>query len=111
MNLVRFFTFFAILLTSFGCGRQNSPQPQIVDGHTYGVTSVPFRGRWWHYYERGVSWANGGLWAEAESDLRQCIFMRQTDSRRARIYGMHFVQCFAHRELGAVLIERGDFAA
>lgn len=85
---------------------RNSPEPKIVDGQTYGTTSVPFRGRWWQFYERGVSWSRGGFWAEAESDFRAALTLRQTDSRRARTYGMHFVQCFVHRELGAVLVEQ-----
>lgn len=90
-----------------GCGARADLAPRTIDGVTYGVTREPFRGRWWQYCERGVSWANGGFWAEAEADLRRCLALRRTDARRARTYGMHFVQCFAHRELGAVLIEQG----
>lgn len=94
-------------LTIGGCGARADMAPKTVDGVVYGVTREPFRERWWQYCERGVSWANGGFWAEAEADLRQCLALRRTDARRARTYGMHFVQCFAHRELGAVLIELG----
>lgn len=94
-------------LTLGGCGTRTADAPKSIDGVAYGVTREPFRERWWQYCERGVSWANGGFWAEAEADLRQCLRLRRTDARRARTYGMHFVQCFAHRELGAVLIEQG----
>ena len=87
------------------------PAPRVVEGVTYGTTRAPFRGRWWQYYERGVSWSLGGFWQEAEADLRACLQLRQTDARRARTYGMHFVQCFAHRELAAVLLERGQLDA
>lgn len=73
-----------------------------------GTISVPFRNRWWHFYERGLSWAEGGDDVRAADDFRQCLRLRQTDSRLARTYGMHFVQCFAHRELGAVLLRQGD---
>lgn len=72
-----------------------------------GTISVPFRNRWWHFYERGLSWAEHGRDQEAESDFRQCLRLRATDSRVARTYGMHFVQSFAHRELGAVLLRTG----
>jgi hypothetical protein len=99
---------FAACIISSSCASRSLSAPKSVDGVAYGVTSVPFRYRWWHYYERGVSWSNGRFWMEAEADFRECLAMRATDSRRARIYGLHFVQCFAHRELGAVLIERGD---
>ena len=94
------------LLPLAACGRADPP-PQVVDGTTFGTTSVPFRGRWWHHYERGVSWTLGGFNAEAEADFRACLDQRQTDNRLARTYGMHFVQCFAHRELGAVLLATG----
>ncbi|HEX3135262.1 MAG TPA: hypothetical protein VHX44_16975, partial [Planctomycetota bacterium] len=89
-----------------GCGASRGPEPKVVDGQTFGTTTVPFRGRWWQYYERGVSWSLGGFWAEAESDFREALKLRLTDNRRARTYGMHFVQCFVHRELGAVLLEQ-----
>jgi hypothetical protein len=72
-----------------------------------GTISVPFRNRWWHFYERGLSWADGGDDGRAIDDFRQCLRQRQTDSRLARTYGMHFVQCFAHRELGAALLRQG----
>jgi hypothetical protein len=99
---------FVACLITLSCASRSTPAPKSIDGVAYGAISVPFRHRWWHYYERGVSWENGRFWLEAESDFRHCLAMRATDSRRARIYGLHFVQCFAHRELGAVLIERGD---
>ncbi len=70
-------------------------------------TVQPFHDRWWQYYERGVAWAGIGRLGEAETDLRVCLEQRQADRRRARTYGMHFVQCFAHRELGAVLLKQG----
>ncbi|MBA3700799.1 MAG: hypothetical protein H0W78_18275 [Planctomycetes bacterium] len=89
-----------------GCGGARGPEAKVVDGQTYGTTTAPFRGRWWQYYERGVSWSLGGFWAEAEADFREALALRLTDNRRARTYGMHFVQCFLHRELGAVLIEQ-----
>lgn len=89
-----------------GCGANRGPEPKVVDGQTFGTTTVPFRGRWWQYYERGVSWSLGGFWTEAEADFREALKLRLTDNRRARTYGMHFVQCFVHRELGAVLLEQ-----
>ena len=78
-----------------GCGASRGPAPQVVNGQTFGTTTVPFRGRWWQFYERGVSWSLGGFWAEAEADFREALTLRLTDQRRARTYGMHFVQCFA----------------
>jgi hypothetical protein len=96
-----------VCIFSSGCDRRHDISAQTVDGTTYGVTTVPFRGRWWHYYERGVSWLDGGFLDQAEADFRQCLQLRWTDRRRARTYGMRFSQYFAHRELGAVLLRRG----
>ncbi|MBA3684384.1 MAG: hypothetical protein H0W72_04000, partial [Planctomycetes bacterium] len=96
----------AAALAAVSCAARQ-PAARSVDGVTYGTTVQPFRQRWWHYYERGVSWSRGGFWDEAERDFRACLATRADDSRRARTYGMHFVQCFVHRELAAVLIERG----
>ena len=95
-----------LTLALSGCGAARGPAPQVVNGQTFGTTTAPFRGRWWQLYERGVSWSLGGLWVEAEADFRETLTLRVTDNRRARTYGMHFVQCFVHRELGAVLIEQ-----
>jgi hypothetical protein len=90
-----------------GCASRQ-PQPRERDGQLFGVTQGPFRERWWHLYARGVSWQLGGFYDEAERDFRRSLAKRHADSRRARTYGMHFVQYFAHRELGAVLIEQGQ---
>jgi hypothetical protein len=95
------------LVAMCGCSRRHDLEPRVVDGVAYGVTGAPFRGRWWHYYERGISWAEGGFLQEAEADFRKSLDLRWTDSRRARTYGMRFSQYFAHRELGAVLLRLG----
>lgn len=77
----------------------------------YGVTRGTFRGRWWNYYERGRSFADGGFWLEAEHDLRRALDVRTFDKRRSRTYGLHYIQYFGNRELGVVLYRQGRFAA
>jgi hypothetical protein len=73
------------------------------DGRQYGVTSSQiWRGRWWNYYERGVSYTEGQFWDDAIADLQAAIKQRQDDQRRARTYGLHFTDYFPHRELGVV---------
>ncbi|ETR68787.1 MAG: hypothetical protein OMM_10171 [Candidatus Magnetoglobus multicellularis str. Araruama] len=80
----------------------------------YGITQVPFNGKWWHYYERGLSFEEGGLWKEAEADFRTAISKRNNDSNFARTYGRHWISInnkpgyFPQRELGIVLY-RQDF--
>jgi hypothetical protein len=61
------------------------------------------RGRWWNYYERG-SWNLAyDHYEAAESDFRVVVKKRPMDKRNGRTYGMHFRDCFAHRELGITL--------
>jgi len=76
---------------------------------TWGVMKGSFRGRWWHYYHRGISHAEAGAWKEAEADLKHALKLRGKDQRRARTYGMHFLDYFPHRELGIVHFRRGRF--
>lgn len=78
------------------------------DGKQYGKTSGAFRGRWWNYYERGCSFADGRFWKEAEGDLRLALLSRTRDQYWARTYGLHFTpEYFPHRELGVVLFQQG----
>lgn len=82
------------------CGVKKNPF--IKDGKEYGVTKGLFRGKWWNYFERGVSYSDGGFFKEAEEDFKAAINQRSDDQRRARTYGMHFVDYFPHRELGII---------
>ena len=77
------------------------------NGKTYGVTSGAFRHRWWNYFERGLSFAEGGFTDEAISDLKTAIQQRFKDQRMARTYGLHFIDYFPHRELGIGYFTKG----
>jgi hypothetical protein len=61
------------------------------------------RGRWWNYYERGSWYLAYGHYKAAKDDFRVVVKKRPTDKRNCRTYGMHFRDCFAHRELGIIL--------
>lgn len=74
----------------------------IKDGNEYGLTSGFFRGKWWNYYERGVSFTEGGFYLQAAKDLKIAIKKRNNDQWRSRTYGMHFINYFPHRELGII---------
>ena len=99
----------ALALAVSGCESGPSRKPESVDGQVYGVTKGAFRGRWWNYYERGVSYQEGRFWREAEADLRDALRQRTQDQRRARTYGMHFIDYFPHRELGVALYHQGKY--
>lgn len=82
-------------------------QAYVKDGKEYGITKGLFKGRWWNYYERGVSFGEGGFLKEAEIDFKAALEQRNVDQRVARTYGMHFVDYFPHRELGIILYRLG----
>ena len=67
-----------------------------------------FRHRWWNYYERALSFADGEFYEEAIVDLKEAIKKRDEDQRMARTYGMHFIDYFPHRELGIVYYLMGN---
>ncbi len=97
------FLLLTTLLFTNGCELLPLRMSQTKNGEVYGITSGLFRHRWWHYYERALSFADGGFWKDSELDLRSAIQMRSEDQRRARTYGMHFTDYFPHRELGVAL--------
>jgi Curli production assembly/transport component CsgG/Glucodextranase, domain B len=80
------------------------------DGQQYGVTSsLIWRGQWWNYYERGSSYAEGAFWPDAMADFQAAIRQREVDQRRARTYGLHFIDYFPHRELGIAYYHLGRY--
>ncbi len=89
------------MLLFFGCAVQES-SVYIKDNKKYGVTSGLFRGHWWNYYERGLSYAEGEFFADAIRDLHTAIEKRRDDQWMTRTYGMHTVNYFPHRELGII---------
>jgi TolB-like protein len=94
----------------FSCAPQQTGTVYMKGGKEYGkIKSGTFRHRWWNYYERGLSYADGEFYSEAISDLKEAIRQREKDQRRARTYGMHFIDYFPHRELGVVYYQSADF--
>ncbi|MBI4690851.1 MAG: hypothetical protein HY754_11405 [Nitrospirae bacterium] len=69
--------------------------------------SGTFRGKWWNYYERGITYSEKEDAENAINDLKKAISMRSKDQRMARTYGMHFVDYFPHRELGIIYLDMG----
>lgn len=105
-NLVSIVIPLIFVLGISACQTLPERKPIEKEGKVYGVTEGSFRSNWWNYYERALSYADGGFWEEAEFDLRDAIAQRNNDQRRARTYGMHFIDYFPHRELGIVFYNR-----
>lgn len=103
------FSFFLVLFLFSTSGYTSGNDKYVKDGKQYGVTKGIFRNKWWNYYERGLSFAEGGFWTEAEKDLRRALKKRSKDKRYARTYGMHRVEYFANRELGIVLYQQQKY--
>jgi tetratricopeptide (TPR) repeat protein/TolB-like protein len=102
----------AACLMILSCAQPQPAPVYVKDGKEYGKTEGAFfRHRWWNYYERGLSYAEGNFYQEAVSDLKQALEQRSQDQRMARTYGMHFVDYFPHRELGIAYYRMGDLKA
>jgi hypothetical protein len=99
---------FGILLSLCQCAVQSAGPVYTKGGKEYGTVSGAFRHRWWNYYERGLSYADGEFFKEAQADLREALRQRDRDQRMARTYGMHFIDYFPHRELGIVYYQLGN---
>lgn len=98
-----------LLCTAVGCAVDRG-RIYVKDGKEYGLTSGLWRERWWNYYERGRSYAEGEFWQEALVDFQTAIRQRAADQRQARTYGLHYVDYFPHRELGVVYYRLGRYA-
>ncbi|CAN2041281.1 metacaspase-1 [Candidatus Magnetomoraceae bacterium gMMP-15] len=103
--------FLSLLMSFIFAGCQTLPEqvPVIKNGKEYGVIKGLFQGRWWHYYERALSYAEGAFWDKSEFDLREAIRQRGYDKRRSRTYGLHFIEYFPHRELGVSLFHQKHY--
>ena len=91
----------------FGCAA-DSGKIYTKNDREYGRVQGVFRHKWWNYYERGLSYADGDFHREALADLKEAARKRGKDQRMARTYGMHFVDYFPHRELGVVYYSMGN---
>jgi TolB-like protein len=108
---IGFLLFFVCVSILCSCATQRDPSQYIKDGKEYGQVRGTFRYKWWNYYERGLSFADGRFFEEAVLDFKHAIDQRDKDQRMARTYGMHFVDYFPHRELGVVYYLKGELSA
>jgi hypothetical protein len=99
----------AAVLWAGSCSQHPSGSIYVRDGQEYGKTSgYIFRHKWWNYYERGLSFAEGEFYQEAITDFTHAINQRPQDQRTSRTYGMHFIDYFPHREIGIVYFKIGN---
>jgi len=101
--------FYTLIFSGYGCQFVQKRLPVKKNGKIYGVIQGPFQDQWWHYYQRGLSFADGECWDEAKLDLNEALKRRNKDKRRARTYGMHFISYFPNREIGVILFRQGHY--
>ncbi len=117
----RLATVFLVLISALGLAVSAAAKkgpPCEKDGKTYGEVEGNFREEWYSYQERADSYAAGECWDAAKDDYERAIELREgvdraakvpgCDTRRARSYGMHFVEWFGHRGRGVALFNLGD---
>ncbi len=83
-----------------------------------GGCTYTWRPNWWNFYERGLSRASEGQLQEAVEAFETAVgekegatLPRPEDARRARTYGLHFVDdYFPHRELGVAFYRMKRYA-
>jgi len=96
---------FALLsITLSGCFfiRPVPPDPEcFFDGKRCGGRkSSMFTGRWYEYYQRGISYLDCECYEYALKDLSTSISIKTDDKRFLNTYGMHFIHYFPNRERG-----------
>ncbi len=93
-----------------GCAVEQG-RVQVKDGKRYGTVPGVWRGQWWNYYQRGASYLDGGYWREAIADFQAALKQRRgrEDRRRARTYGVHYLDYFPRRDLGIAHYHLGQY--
>lgn len=104
---MRPFLFIPILCLLLHCAVRQWPVYER-DGERFGVTEGSFRGKWWNYYERGLSYLSGGFFKEALDDFLEAVKRNPLDMRNAQTYGTNFIDYFPHRESGIVYYKTGN---
>ena len=79
--------------------------PKKRNGITYGILSENkrFRHEFWHYYEQGLSFADGQFYDDALICLKEALRQNPKDNFRTLSYGRHFWHSyFPNREIGII---------
>jgi tetratricopeptide (TPR) repeat protein len=82
----------------------------MKDGVRYGVKRGIFGYDYDDFYERGISYQQGECYALAVKDFQKAIQIQAEDASDVRIYGMHYIEYFPHRELGITYFFMGEYA-
>jgi tetratricopeptide (TPR) repeat protein len=107
-SIILYATCIIMSIAIAGCAVQQGKRYE-KNGKVYGKTDGLFKEKWNDFYLRGLSYGDGGFWEDAAADFREARQQRDKDQRRARTYGLHFVDYFPNRELGIACYNLGRF--
>jgi len=65
----------------------------------FGVSTVQAE-EWFRLYNQGVRALKNGKYEIAVTKLQQALEVKDTDTKRIKTYGMHFIKYYPNRELG-----------
>lgn len=65
-------------------------------------------GKWYNYYEEGQKYMKLGSWERAIDEFKSAASLEFKDKPQFRMYGMHFMDYFPHRETGICYYNLGD---
>ena len=104
-----------VILWLTGCTPIDPGPLCISDGTVYGrIRSEDFKGRWFNYYERGLSYMEGQCYSAALSDLKKSLkekVLEAHDAKAVITYGMHLISYFPNREMGIIYYLTSDETA
>ncbi len=88
----------------------------------YGCAHKAFKYQWWHYYERGILYAEADRLEDAKSDFLNALKRRDQEKQSPRMYGRHWFRSgssdflsqgfgyFPRRELGIIFYRQNLFS-
>ncbi|MDM8523048.1 hypothetical protein QUF80_06705 [Desulfococcaceae bacterium HSG8] len=104
-----FLSILIIIIPLHGCAVTKCNKCE-KNGRIYGWPGGNFLGQWDDYYKCALSYTEGECYSEAMWALNEALKRRAKDQRRARSYGIHFVDdYFPHREKGIIYYLEGNY--
>jgi len=97
MRLLHIILFITLFIPA--CASE-APPVHEKNGKKYGTTPGTFDSKWYDYYERALSYAEGGYFDEAISDFNDALCQKEFDKWGMGTYGQHHMDYFPNRELG-----------
>lgn len=66
-------------------------------------------GKWYNYYEEGMNYMKRGEWEKAIEEFKSAVSLEFKEQKNFRMYGMHFIDYFPHREMAICYYHLRDY--